>query len=91
MTKFTEIGSRISSMADHSEISMSIIDITNSTRICSKRDHVADSAEIGSKDVHMTIHMREGPSSVTRGRLPLRGPQDRSRRELSLVKGRRAV
>ena len=28
---------------------------------------------------------------MTSGRLPLRGPQDRSRREPSLVKGRRYV
>ena len=57
MTKFTEIGNRISSMADHSEISMSIVDIMNPTRICSKQDRVADSMEIGSKDVRTTIHM----------------------------------
>ncbi|SOV01837.1 uncharacterized protein UDID_18810 [Ustilago sp. UG-2017a] len=46
-TEFTEIGSRISSMADPSEIGTSIVDITNPTRICDKRDLGADSVEIG--------------------------------------------
>ena len=61
-------------MADHSAIGTSIIDITNPTGICDKRDLVADSVEIGSKVVHMTIHMREGPSSSDMQMVTTQGP-----------------
>jgi len=61
-------------MADPSEIGTSIVDITNPTRICNKRDLGADSAEIGSKVVHTTIHTREGLSSSDTQMVTTQGP-----------------
>ena len=69
-----------------SEFGMSEGGITNSTRICSRHDHVADSVEISGKDdstVNFTCEEqdqalpRRGPSSGTCSWLPLRGSQDK--------------
>ncbi|SOV02680.1 uncharacterized protein UDID_19654 [Ustilago sp. UG-2017a] len=76
---------------DAQEIGMSEVEITNHARICSKHDHMTDSAEISGKDGHTANFTckgdqalpRTGPSSEACSWSPLRVHKMKTRRTIA--------